>query len=64
MSSPVVDGYTAVRLRVSGTNPGRDEEYTVLYLPTDQAEGFYTINDYETPLNLGNMYLQIGVCFE
>ena len=63
VESPEIPGYQAVRLKVSGTNGGTNEEYTVLYVP----EGEYTLTsmeDYETPTGLGGTCIQIGICAE
>ncbi len=62
VESPRISGYTATHLRVTGTNSGKNEEYAVLYVPRG-----YTITrmeDYETPLGVGDIYLQIGICAE
>ena len=63
VDSPVIPGYRAVRVRIAGVNPGRNEEYTVIYVPEDQTE-YANIDSYETPLNPGNNNLQTGVCAE
>ena len=60
--SPVIPGYTATILRVSGTMPYRDVEYTVIYIP-DTAK-LIPIDDYDTPLGLGELQMHVGVCFE
>ena len=60
--SPVIPGYTATILRVSGTMPYRDVEYTVIYIP-DTAK-LIPIDDYNTPLGLGERQMHVGVCFE
>ena len=61
--SPKVPGYKTKRLKITGVNPGRDEEYTVIYLPEGQ-QGFANIDEYDTPLNPGFNDLQVGVCAE
>ena len=61
--SPKIEGYRASRLKISGVNAGRNEQYTVIYLPDDGKE-YASIDDYDTPLNPGYNDLQIGVCFE
>lgn len=58
--SPKIPGYIAKRVRVTGINPGRNEEYTVLYVP----EGTTVIDDPDTPLGLEKTYMQIGICLE
>ena len=62
--SPEIPGYTAVRLRIAGTNPGRDEQYTVLYVPEDGSTTVTTLEDYETPTHLEATYIQMGICLE
>ena len=58
--SPVIKGYTAVKAKIAGKNPGRDEQYTVLYIP----EGWKIIPEDATPLYAGVTQMQVGVCFE
>ena len=60
IDSPEIPGYIAMRIRVAGTNPGRDEEYMVIYVP----EGTEMEPDPDTPLGLATTYLQIGICLE
>lgn len=59
--SPGIDGYTPSLLRVTGTMPDQDVEYVVLYL---QGNGLRILDDYETPLGLGTIFLNIGDCIE
>ena len=56
--------YMAQKLKISGTNPGRDEQYTVLYVPVKDAENLVTIEDYETATYLEVTCAQIGICAE
>lgn len=65
---PAVTGYTSARQTVTGTMPGRNEVITVLYVP-DRSDGpggpgVTSIQEYETPLGLDHVNMQIGVCFE
>ena len=60
--SPVIPGYTATMLRVSGTMPDRDMEYTVIYIPENSR--LIPIDDYNIPLGLGEIQMHVGVCFE
>ena len=60
--SPEIEGYTASLLRVQGTMPNHDVEYLVLYMPGNGL--FHIIDDYETPLGLGNVFINIGECIE
>ena len=62
MVSPVIPGYTATMLRVSGTMPDRDLEYTVIYIPENAR--LIPIEDYNIPLGLGEIWMHVGVCFE
>ena len=42
--------------------PNHDVEVLVLYLP---VKGVYEIiTDYDTPLGIGDVYINIGECFE
>ena len=63
VESPVIEGWKPVRLRVTGVNPGRDENYTVIYVPDDWTD-YRDMDDYNTPLDLGDYVLQVGVCAE
>ena len=62
--SPVIPGYTAMRVRVEGTNPGRDEEYTILYIPEGTETGPDAYSKSGTPSGLEKTNLQIGICLE
>ncbi len=60
--SPTITGYRPSVARVNGTMPNHDVEVLVLYLP---VKGVYEIiTDYETPLGIGDVYINIGECFE
>ncbi len=58
--SPEIPGYIAIRMRVKGSNPGRDEQYTVLYVREDSKP----IPEEKTPLFPGTTQIQMGICFE
>ena len=62
VESPQIEGWVPTHLRISGTNPGRDENYTVIYVP--EGTVFTDTEIYNEPLGLGDMYLQAGVCAE
>ena len=73
IESPVIDTFTAMPEVVEGTMPKRDEVRYVFYVPTPPTiipEGpaevptYTTIDDYGTPLGLGNITLTAGECFE
>ncbi len=60
VESPHIEGYRPIPVRITGTMPGRDVEYTVIYIPIDE-----TIIEYlETPLGLGRVEINIGDCLE
>ncbi len=65
--SPEIPGYTPTIPVVRGVMPARDVEYTVIYIPTDDPDNytpFISINEYETPLGLGTIIMNVGVCIE
>lgn len=64
IASPEIPGYIAVKVRISGTNPGRSEEYTVVYIPVGEYTKITGMDDYEAPTGLGGTYIQNGICFE
>ena len=67
VTSPVVPGYQQPRPVVSGVMGSHDETITVLYVPVpvqDTGVRLINIEDYETPLGLGNVYMQVGICLE
>ncbi len=57
--SPEIPGYKASIIRVFGRMPGQDLEYTVIYVPDDVI-----IEEPETPLGLGQVFINIGDCLE
>ena len=59
IGSPVIEGYFANRLVVSGVMPNRDVTVTVLYFKPGEV-----IEDYQTALGLGNVYSNLGECLE
>lgn len=64
VTSPEIADYVPLRLKVSETNSGRDEQYTVIYVPEDEYDSLMTIDDYETATNLEVTYVQTGICLE
>ena len=60
IASPEIPGYRALILRVKGTNPGRNEKYTVVYIPEDDQPG----PDYDAGIRLGPLCVQVGICYE
>ena len=59
-----IEGYQPLKMRISGVNPGRDEQYTVIYVPEDEMAGLVMMEDYETAGYVGETCVQIGICFE
>ena len=59
VTSPVIEGWKTLRLRIDGTNPGRNEQYTVIYIPD-----YFELRDLPMPLGLEQTFMQEGVCFE
>ena len=57
--SPAIPDYRAVPVRVTGVMPGRDVEYTVIYIPEDLIP-----EDPDTPLGLGEVTINVGECLE
>ena len=65
VKSPAIAGYEVSRGTVSGTMPARDVQVTVRYSTLPQpVKELETINDYATPLGLGNLVQTAGDCFE
>ncbi|MBQ8082073.1 MAG: hypothetical protein IJ240_09295, partial [Clostridia bacterium] len=59
--SPVIAGYVNNRPVVEGMMPSRNLTYVVLYAAQDNT---IVIEDYETPLGLGNVSINVGECIE
>ncbi len=59
--SPVIAGYTASDRVISGRMPARDLEFIVYYSPDDDR---VIIDDYGTPLGLGNLGMNAGETIE
>ena len=64
VASPEIPGYTAIPALVSGTNPGRSEEFTVVYVKIADRPKYRDIEDYGTPTGLDGLFAQIGICAE
>lgn len=62
VTSPVIEGYKASVLVVTGTKNGTDEKHTVIYLPEDA--NLIEIDDYGTPFGTGQLNAQRGICIE
>lgn len=59
VESPEIEGYKTLKVRITGVNPGRDEQFTVVYVPEDEE-----ITDPPTPLGLERTFMQVGVSIE
>ena len=59
VSSPDIKGYSPSMSVVEIWHPVRNMEFTVIYSP-----GLVSINDYETPLGIGAVMMNVGVCIE
>ena len=57
--SPVIPGYRAVPLSVTGVMPARDMVFTVIYVPEDQVP-----DDPGASGGLGEVILNVGDCLE
>lgn len=66
VSSPHLSNYTASASRIADIMPKRNVLYTVIYFPreTTEAHTWINIKDYETPLGLGFLNMNMGVQFE
>ena len=66
--SPEITGYQVSKDMVSGIVPKRDVCVVVYYIGGDSDFGGFSIleiiEDYETPLGLGNVVINIGDCYE
>ena len=59
--SPTIRGYTTTTLRVTGVMPESDLTRTVVYIPGNNT---IVIDDFETPLGLGDVFINVGDCLE
>ena len=59
VQSPAITGFRPSRTRVTGVQPARDVVITVLYV-----EDTITIDDIDTPLGIGQVYINVGDCIE
>ena len=58
--SPTIDKYHPSIAVVEGIMPKRDVQYTVIYITEDTV----IIPNYETPLGVGFVIMNLGVCVE
>ena len=59
-----IEGYQPLTQRISGTNPGRDEAYTVFYVPEGETTELIQMRDYEKATGTDHTTMQTGICFE
>ena len=68
VASPVISGYRASQTTVQGVMPASNVEITVYYtaIPatTPTTPELIVIDDYGTPLGLGNVAMNAGECIE
>ena len=76
MVSPEIENYIVDRALVAGVMPGHDVEIVVYYTPAGtivvekvpvekrEKDKSYLIDDYGTPLGLGNVELNAGETFD
>ena len=59
--TPGIQGFYSTNPTVAGVMPPQDVELTVFYIPLDTT---VVIDDYRTPLGLGNVSIMVGECIE
>ena len=62
--SPIIPEYLYDIAEVTGTMPAHNVEYTVMYFTKKPGWSYYSIEDYETALGIGEIQMHVGVCFE
>ena len=69
VESPVIGGYVSSPSVVAGTMPARDVTRTVIYVTSEEGESvdepiifplYFLIDEYGTPLGLGNLNINLG----
>lgn len=58
--SPAIPGYKPTMLHVSGIMPAMDQVFTVIYIPDDLE----IIDDSDTPLGIGQVFMNVGDCLD
>lgn len=61
--SPDIKGYRCTLPLVEGVMPHRDMYYTVIYIPTG-GRTLIDLDEYNSPLGLGEIQIHVGVCYE
>lgn len=62
--SGVLPDYVCTLELVEGKMPAKDMVYWVYYYPKREGKRKIPLEDYETPLGLGDIQMHVGVCFE
>ena len=62
--SPQLPQYDCSLELVDGVMPNHDMVYWVVYTPKRKGKHKVPLEDYDTPLGLGNIQMHVGVCFE
>ena len=62
--SPIIPEYQYDIAQVAGIMPAHNVEYTVMYFAKKPGWNYYSIEDYETALGIGDIQMHVGVCFE
>ena len=62
--SPQLPGYDCSLEVEEGVMPNHDMVYWVVYTPKREGKHKIPLEDYDTPLGLGNIQMHVGVCFE
>ncbi len=62
--SPIIPEYWYDIAEVAGKMPAHNVEYTVMYFTKKPGWSYYSIEDYETALGIGEIQMHVGVCFE
>ena len=62
--SPIFPEYWYDIAEVAGKMPGHNVEFTVMYFTKKPGWSYYSIEDYETALGIGEIQMHVGVCFE
>ena len=61
VASPVIQGYTPNKVRITGTMQGWNVEYIVIYIPDGET---IIIDDTDTLPGLGQVLINVGDCLE
>ena len=62
--SPIIPEYWYDIAEITGRMPAHNLEFTVMYFTKKPGWNYYSIEDYETALGIGEIQMHVGVCFE